>query len=73
MKTQKRPYNPLAILAEFEKRHADADTMLYNSASFYWSRERNAFLVFVRDCQVAVFPLLAQVKAFSEMHNGRLA
>ena len=59
-------------VARAEMRHAKADSILYNSASFTWNEAQKLFLVEVCGHVVATFPTLAGVKIFSEMHNNRI-
>jgi hypothetical protein len=58
-------------LAAYHARHAAADDISFNAASFY--HDGTAYIVTVRDYIVLVTRKLAEVRAFSEMHNNRIA
>ena len=59
-------------IAAFNARHAASDTLLFNAADFYFDAARGCYVVTVRDCIVCEPRTLAEVKAFSAMHNNRL-
>ena len=56
-----------AALARFEARHRDTDSVLFNTAGF--TKQGSKYVVTVRDYIVAEFSTIAEVKAFSAMHN----
>ncbi len=62
-----------AALAKHEKRHAEADSILFNSAGFWFDRDIKRYVITVRECIVAEVRTIAEVKSFSAMHNNRLA
>ncbi len=62
-----------AALAKAEKRHAEADSLLFNSAGFWFDRDSKRYVITVRDCIVAEVKTIAEVKSFSATHNNRLA
>ncbi len=64
--------NTLEIVRQHEARHAAADSLLFNSAGFYWDESISRFVISVRGMIVATPKTLKEVKAFSAMHNDRL-
>jgi hypothetical protein len=52
-------------------RHAEADSLLFNSVGFHFDGGR--WICYVRGFIVGEFRTLAEVKAFSMMHNPRIS
>lgn len=73
MMTNNLPEFCVNALARYDARHAQADSLLFNSAGFTFDRARGVYVVTVRDQVVLETPSLNDVKAFSMMHNGRMA
>ena len=64
-------YSQQAI-ARHEAKHRDADSLLFNAASFTYSRKTEDFSVEVCGLIVARFKTLVGVREFCVMHNDRL-
>lgn len=63
----------LETLRRWEAKQAAADSLLFNSATFVCDADRGVYVVEVRGHVVAEPRTLGAVRAFCEMHNGRLA
>ncbi len=59
------------VQADADARHAAADSILFNSAGFYFDGSR--YVIEVRGMIVANFKKVSEVKAFSWMHNSRIS
>lgn len=62
-----------SAVARFEQRHAEADSLLLNTAGFHYVRETETFIVEVRGHVVARLKTLVGVREFCEMHNAGVA
>jgi hypothetical protein len=57
-------------VARYYARHAKADDLQYNSATYTWNAKIKRYEIEVRNYIVATVATLAEVKAFSAMHNA---
>jgi hypothetical protein len=62
-----------AAIARHEAKHEAADSLLFNSAGFTFDQARRCWVVTVRGHVVAEPKTFRAVRAFVEMHNGRVA